>query len=165
MFLDLKKIFANEGATLPIEYEMDMSNTDYSGDFPLKQPVKISGLISNRASMVELQLRIDYIFSADCHRCGTFCESSHTLNLLKTLAVSVESEENDTIITVGDMQLDLDELVFSEVYMSLPTKHLCRDACKGICAKCGKNLNDGECDCVKKEIDPRLAKLAELLEN
>lgn len=165
MFLDLKKIFANEGATLPIEYEMDMSNTDYSGDFPLKQPVKISGLISNRASMVELQLRIDYIFSADCHRCGTFCESSHTLNLLKTLAVSVESEENDTIITVGDMQLDLGELVFSEVYMSLPTKHLCRDACKGICAKCGKNLNDGECGCVKKEIDPRLAKLAELLEN
>ena len=165
MFLDLKKIFANEGTTLPIEYEMDMSNTDYSGDFPLKQPVKISGLISNRASMVELQLRIDYIFSADCHRCGTFCESSHTLNLSKTLAVSVESEENDTIITVGDMQLDLDELVFSEVYMSLPTKHLCRDACKGICAKCGKNLNDGECGCVKKEIDPRLAKLAELLEN
>ena len=165
MFLDLKKIFANEGATLPIEYEMDMSNTDYSGDFPLKQPVKISGLISNRASMVELQLRIDYIFSADCHRCGTFCENSHTLNLLKTLAVSVESEENDTIITVGDMQLDLDELVFSEVYMSLPTKHLCRENCKGICAKCGKNLNDGECGCVKKEIDPRLAKLAELLEN
>ena len=163
MILDLKKIFANEGSSLPIEYEMDMSTVDYSGDFPLKSPVKISGTVSNRASMVELRLEIDYVFSADCHRCGAFCEHKHSLTLLKSLAVSVESEESDTIIAVPGMQLDLDELVFGEVYMSLPTKHLCKEDCKGICFKCGKNLNEGKCDCPEKEIDPRLAALAELL--
>jgi len=165
MILDLKRIFANEGSSLPIEYEMDMSEVDYSGDFPLKSPVKISGSVSNRASMVELQLKIDYIFSADCHRCGAYCEHNHSLKLDKALAVSVENEESDTIIAVSDMKLDLDELVFSEVYMSLPTKHLCHEECKGICSKCGKNLNEGKCECPEKEIDPRLQKLADLLKN
>ena len=165
MVLDLKQVFANEGFSLPIEYEMDMSCADYSGEFPLKKPVLVKGLISNRASMVQLSLEISYVFSGDCHRCGVFTERDYLLNLEKALAVSVESEENDTIITVPDMKLDLDEFVFGEVYMSLPMKHLCNEDCKGICSKCGKNLNDGECGCPKKEIDPRLAKLAELLEN
>ena len=61
------------------------------------------------------------------------------------------------------MKLDLDELVYSEVIVSLPMKHLCSEECRGICFKCGKNLNDGDCDCPKKEIDPRLAALADLL--
>ncbi|MDD6479007.1 MAG: DUF177 domain-containing protein [Oscillospiraceae bacterium] len=165
MVLDLKQVFANEGFSLPIEYEMDMSSADYSGEFPLKKPVLVKGSISNRASMVQLSLKISYVFSGDCHRCGIPTERDYLLNLEKSVAVSVENEENDTIITVPDMKLDLDELVFGEVYMSLPMKHLCNENCKGICSKCGKNLNDGECGCPKKEIDPRLAKLAELLEN
>ena len=63
------------------------------------------------------------------------------------------------------MKLDLNELVYSEVIVSLPMKHLCKDDCKGICVKCGKNLNEGRCDCPEKEIDPRLSALAELLNN
>lgn len=165
MILDLKHLFVNEGSVLPVDYQMDMSEVDFSGDFPLKHPIKIIGSISNRASVVELELKISYVFSADCHRCGVFSEHTHELGFKKILAVSVESEENDTIITVPDMKLDLDELIFGEVYMSLPTKHLCKDDCKGICTKCGKDLNVGECGCNHKEIDPRLQKLADLLKN
>ncbi|MBR2488852.1 MAG: DUF177 domain-containing protein, partial [Clostridia bacterium] len=47
----------------------------------------------------------------------------------------------------------------------LPMKHLCSEKCKGICSKCGKNLNDGKCECPEKEIDPRLQILADLLNN
>lgn len=165
MILDLKQLFVNEGSVLPVEYQMDMSQVDYSGDFPLKSPVKIKGAISNRASVVELDLTVSYVFSSDCHRCGTYAEHPHSIAVKKLLAVSVESEENDTIITVPDMKLDLDELIFGEVYISLPTKHLCKDDCKGICSKCGKNLNEGACGCSEKEIDPRLQKLADLLKN
>jgi len=165
MTLDLKAIFAGVGTSMPIEYEMDMSDVDFSGDFPLKSPVKISGSVSNRASMVELRLEINYVFSAPCHRCGVDFDAPYSLVLERTLAVSVESEENDTIIAVPGMTLDLDELVFSEVYMDLPTKHLCSEDCKGICSKCGKNLNEGKCDCPEKEIDPRLQALADLLKN
>jgi uncharacterized metal-binding protein YceD (DUF177 family) len=33
--------------------------------------------------------------------------------------------------------------------LSLPMKILCREDCKGLCAACGRNLNEGDCGCVR----------------
>ena len=165
MIIDLKRIFVNENSSLPIEYSLDMSKVDFSGVYPLKNPVEIKGSVTNKASLVELSADITYVFEADCDRCGTYAAKKHTLKIQKSLAPSIEGEESDSILLVPDMKLDLDELVYSEVIVSLPMKHLCREDCKGICFKCGKNLNEGKCDCPEKEIDPRLSALAELLNN
>lgn len=163
MVLDLKRIFANDNSVLQIEHTLDMSDVDFSGNFPLKNPVKIDGNVSNKASVVSLELTILYEFSAPCDRCGTMAVHKHTVAIDKLLATSIERQESDTIITVPDMKLDVDELVYTEVILSLPTKHLCCKDCKGICSVCGKNLNQGECGCSVKEVDPRLEKLLELL--
>lgn len=163
MTLDLKRIFANLGSKQTVEHTLDMSGTDYAGGFPLKSPVKVNGSIFNRAGVVTLCLNMEYVFTAPCDRCGTVTSKTHTVSLEKSLATSISGEASDTIITVPDMKLDVDELVFSEVYLNLPSKHLCCDDCRGICCKCGKNLNEGDCDCNFKEVDPRLSKLAELL--
>ena len=165
MIIDLKKVFVNDGLTLPLEYELDMSDVEFSGQFPLKKPVKLVGSVSNKASLVGLEAEISYEFDAPCDRCGVDTVIQHTVKIEKSLASSIEGEESDTIITVPDMKFDLDEFIYSETVMSLPMKHICHEDCKGICSKCGKNLNDGKCDCPEKEIDPRLAKLAELLKN
>ena len=45
------------------------------------------------------------------------------------------------------MDLDVDQLVYLEVLMSWPLKVLCKEDCKGICSRCGKNLNEGPCGC------------------
>ena len=65
---------------------------------------------------------------------------------------------------IEDMHFNLDPLVTEDIFLSLPTKILCSEDCKGLCPKCGVNLNLGKCSC-KKEIDPRLAALKELLDN
>lgn len=163
MTLDLKRIFANEGAVMPISYELDLSTLEFSGIFPLKKPVKVEGSVSNKADVVALDLQISYIYDAFCDRCGMDATRDYTVTFNRALAVSIEGEDSDTILTIPDMKLDVDELVYTEVFLSLPTKFLCREDCKGICPKCGKDLNEGECGCEKREIDPRLAKLAELL--
>lgn len=165
MLIDLKHIFATDNSSLPIEYSLDLSSTEVSGVYPLKKPVTVSGTVSNKASLVVLDAVITYEYSAPCDRCGTETKRMHTLRLNKSLAVSIEGEESDSILTVPDMKLDLDELLYSEVIVNLPMKHLCKEDCKGICPKCGKNLNDGKCGCPEKEIDPRLSALAELLNN
>ena len=165
MIIDLKRIFVNENSSLPIEYSLDMSNVDFSGVYPLKKPVEIIGTVSNKASLVELDARINYVFEAPCDRCGGDAAEKYTLNIQKSLAPSIEGEESDSILLTPDMKLDLDELVYSEVIVSLPMKHLCNEDCKGICPKCGKNLNEGKCGCREKEIDPRLSALADLLNN
>ncbi len=163
MTLDLKAIFANDGATLPFVHQLDMTDVDHSGAFPLKKPVCIEGNVTNRAGLVELFIKVSYSYENLCDRCGILHKREYTFSIEKALAVSIEGEESDTILTVPDMQLDVDELVYTEVYVNLPTKFLCREDCKGLCTSCGKNLNEGDCGCSRKEIDPRLSKLADLL--
>ena len=46
--------------------------------------------------------------------------------------------------------------------LELPTKVLCKEDCKGLCPKCGKDLNLGSCDCKTKDIDPRWQALSDL---
>ena len=165
MILDLKRIFATENSVLEINHTLDMSDVDFMGNNPLKKPINITGCVSNKASVVSLVLNIEYIFDAPCDRCGVDAAHNHTVTVDKLLATAIERQESDTIITVPDMKLDVDEFVYSEVILDLPSKHLCNDDCKGICFKCGKNLNEGECGCTTHEVDPRLAKLMELLDN
>ncbi|MGI6279560.1 MAG: YceD family protein [Acutalibacteraceae bacterium] len=165
MVIDLKRIFVSDNSSLPIEYALDLSDVEFAGGFPLKAPVRINGVISNKAGLVQLEAEISYEFEAPCDRCGLVTAKKHYLNVSKSLAASIEGEDSDTIIIVPEMKLDLDELIYSEVVPDLPMKHLCKEDCKGICGKCGKNLNDGKCDCPEKEIDPRFSALAELLNN
>lgn len=165
MIIDLKQIFVTDNSSLPLEYALDLSDVEYSGLFPLKESVILNGTVSNKASLIRLEAEIVYYFDAPCDRCGLKTVKKHTVTVSKSLASSIEGEESDTILIVPDMKLDLDELIYTEVIMSLPMKHLCKKECKGICSKCGKNLNDGNCNCETKEIDPRLSALAELLNN
>lgn len=62
-------------------------------------------------------------------------------------------------------ELDINEIVKEQVLLSVPMKPLCMNECRGLCSVCGKDLNDGACNCRKEEIDPRLAPLAQLKEN
>ncbi len=165
MIVDLKRVFVNDNAALPLEHLLDLSHIEYAGLFPLKKPVTLKGEISNKASLIRFDAKIQFEFDAPCDRCGKDTVRSHTIVVDKSLATSIEGEDSDTILLVPDMKLDIDEFIYTEVVVNLPMKHLCSEDCKGVCSKCGKNLNEGKCDCPVKEIDPRLSILAELLDN
>jgi uncharacterized protein len=80
------------------------------------------------------------------------------------LVRELADENNDELILLESFRMDLDELVSDDIFLSLPTKFLCRDDCQGVCPTCGQNLNDGPCSC-KKTVDPRLADLLQLLDD
>ena len=62
-------------------------------------------------------------------------------------------------------ELNVDEEVAETFVLAFPKKLLCSEDCEGLCPKCGKRKKDGDCGCVMKEIDPRLAVLKKLLDN
>ena len=165
MVIDLKRIFVNENSALPIDYSLDLSFVEHCGGFPLKKPVLLNGTVSNKAGLVRFTATVSYTYEAPCDRCGTETAKPVTVKVDKSLATSIEGEDSDTILLVPDMKLDIDDFLYTEVVVSLPMKHLCKGDCKGICPKCGNNLNQGECGCPTKEIDPRLQALADLLNN
>lgn len=55
--------------------------------------------------------------------------------------------------------IDLDPIVREQVLLALPVAVVCKDECKGLCPVCGQDLNEAECGCERKVVDPRLAVL------
>jgi uncharacterized protein len=70
-----------------------------------------------------------------------------------------EFEEEIDESEIVDGILDITELVRDTLIAAQPIKNLCKPNCKGLCPKCGQNLNQGECNCDNSTIDPRLAAL------
>ena len=76
----------------------------------------------------------------------------------------MQNEEDDEILLLEDGKVDVGELAREAFILDMDTKTLCSEDCKGLCPRCGADLYLGPCSC-KKDVDPRLAVLAKLLEN
>ena len=59
----------------------------------------------------------------------------------------------------GADELDLLPVLRERVILAVPEYPLCREGCRGLCPRCGSNLNERECDCAVVEADPRWAPL------
>lgn len=163
MLLELKKVFLTEDENLNAEYDLDLSDLDFNGTRPFKTPVRVSANAVNRAGVVNLAVTTKFEYTGPCDRCGEETITPFVYSFNHTLVQSLVGENEGDYIEVPDFTLDLDEPVTTDILLELPSKHLCKDDCKGLCPKCGKNLNIGECSCDKREIDPRLEALKSLL--
>jgi uncharacterized protein len=63
------------------------------------------------------------------------------------------------VFTYDDEIVDLAEMLREETLLALPMAPLCDDACKGLCPSCGKDWNQGTCDCSQVVKDDRWAVL------
>lgn len=60
--------------------------------------------------------------------------------------------------------IDITPQAVQSILVDLPMRFLCSDNCLGLCPVCGTNLNKNQCTCEQSDVDPRLAKLKELIE-
>jgi uncharacterized protein len=72
--------------------------------------------------------------------------------------IELGAEEIGLILFHGE-EIDLRDAVQEEVLMAVPMKTLCRPECKGLCLQCGADLNQGDCGCERKIINPKFAVL------
>jgi uncharacterized protein len=72
-------------------------------------------------------------------------------------ALIEETELDEAYVENGE--IDLAEVVREQILLDLPEQVYCSDDCKGLCPKCGSNLNLIDCNCIFSEIDPRWAAL------
>ncbi|MCK4353455.1 DUF177 domain-containing protein [candidate division WOR-3 bacterium] len=55
-------------------------------------------------------------------------------------------EDIQTSFYTGE-EIDILPLILDTILLSIPMKPLCCENCKGLCPMCGKNLNEGPCEC------------------
>ena len=164
MILDLEPIFNTEGMVKQFNYELDLSEQELNGSKPFASPVKISGHAGNYTGIVELHATADFTLETACDRCAKPISLPLATKIFHTLVTSLNDETNDELMLVNELRFDLDPLITEDIFLDLPSKFLCGEDCKGICSKCGADLNAGSCSC-EKEVDPRLAALKQLLDN
>jgi len=109
--------------------------------------VRVRGDISYRFSVEhvseELVVHGEMALAADiqCSRCSEFFSTSiRVSDFLRAYPLPEETEE-----------VDITEDMREEFYLHVPAFPVCANACVGMCAQCGVNLNHGTCDCVEEE--------------
>ena len=164
MRLDLRSILHVPGASLPFSFALDLSGLDFYGEHPFAGPVQVSGTVRNQADALVLEGTAETTLELVCDRClKPFCRDMR-VPVDSLLAETLEDEENDEIILLDGWELDLDQVVTETFVLAMDTKNLCSDDCKGLCPKCGADLNQGPCQC-RPETDPRWAALSQLLKD
>jgi uncharacterized protein len=163
MKIDLSGLFNGSLDKISINHSVDLSDLIYSTYTPIKDKVIVNGKLFAKAEVIYLDIDVSYTFHGYCDRCASELAKDFSFNVKKIIVEELQNEnDDDDYIVVNNRTLDLDELINEEVSLSLPTKILCKDDCKGLCAQCGTNLNVSKCDC-KKDVDPRLSALLQLL--
>ena len=163
MWLDLKDIIEMPGAE--VRFDCDLLPDDL--DSPsvkrhLKAP-HAEGRVKNTAGVLTLSGEIHADMLCVCDRCGREFRKSGVTEVEAPLAADMDDEDDAEIFPVRDNGIDLDEVLGTCFLLQMDMKCLCREDCKGLCPVCGKDLNEGPCDCAKP-VDPRLAVLGQLLD-
>ena len=113
--------------------------------------------------MLLCELQITTTLHCICDRCAQEFDREKTVDYSCVLAEERQSDEDDDIVLLDDDEVDVTELARDAFILDMDTKFLCSEDCKGLCPGCGADLNRESCRC-KKAVDPRLAKLAQLLQ-
>lgn len=163
MLLDLKKVFLDEKESVNVNYNLDLHDFDFNGIQPFETPVEVTARVENKSGVVCIAINAEFDYTAPCDRCGEETIAKFGYSFEHTLVQSLSGENDGDYIEIPDLQLDLDELITSDIVLSLPSKYLCSEECKGLCPKCGQNLNKDVCKCDLRQVDPRLEALKDLL--
>jgi uncharacterized protein len=148
--------------------------TQADADFKVASPVKLAFEIYKDKTTFRLVGRTETTLEVRCSRCLEAMvvpvDAAFDLRYQPHTENSGEGEreiEEDDLTTAfyRNDEIDLEQLMREQFYLSLPMKPLCTDDCKGLCSMCGTNLNRGACDCRHEFEDPRFSALKELRRN
>ena len=165
MLLDLSKIMDSPGASVSFSTSVDLSDLCYGVSYPVSEPVLAVGTVRNTAGVLVMKGLITTSIHGICDRCATDFDRDMEMPIDAVLVTELANEENEDewVFPLEADTADLEDIVRTVFVLNMDSKMLCKPECKGICFRCGKNLNEGPCNC-QKELDPRFAALKQLLE-
>ena len=164
MLIDFTGLFNSDKEEKQIDYCIPFEDFEYSTYKPLKHGATVKGRAYSKADVAYLDVTVCFDFFGVCDRCADDFERQYSFDINRIVVAHLENEEDDEdYIVVENNVLDLDDYVYQEIQLFLPQKMLCSDDCKGLCPKCGKNLNREKCGC-QPEVDDRLSALLQLLD-
>ncbi|MCI8270306.1 MAG: DUF177 domain-containing protein [Lachnospiraceae bacterium] len=170
MLINLTELFSIEGKEKAYTVAIDMDRfqaPDGACDIVSKTPAKLQ--IRNLGNKkLLLKGNVDIALSIPCSRCLEPVNVPFELDFSYELDLSRTEEERaenlDEQPYLDGYYLDVDQLIGNELLLNLPMKILCREDCRGICNRCGVNLNHEACSCERSSPDPRMSVIQDIFQ-
>lgn len=169
MILNITDVLTAEGRREDREAAFSPSVLEYGeGNYPIVGRTPVSLTIVNREKgRADVSGKMELTVLLHCDRClkdviHPFSLEFSVSVIAPELGAAVSEEEADTCL-IG-YQFDTDDLVYNEISVNWPMKILCKPDCRGICSVCGKDLNEGACECDTFVPDPRLAAIKDIFD-
>lgn len=170
MRIELENLEGGKGDFAHVYRPEDLNPVDER--ISLSGPATVGGKVRHAGNEVFVNGHVETRAQVECDRClqpveipvNTDFALEYVTGSEYEAARAVELTEAEMSIAVFDGEaIDIDEIVKEQVVLTVPTRMLCREDCKGICPECGADRNSGECSCSTNDIDPRWAALKKLI--
>ena len=150
--LDLKKLL--DGSVSAVDFELTVSDCEFT-DENVKGSAKAIGKVTNHSGLILLNGEIIPSVKAECARCGKSVDFVTPIPLNAKITDKLANDDEEEFILLTDFAIDVEDLVRSTLILETPSRFLCKEDCKGLCVKCGCDLNETQCNCDTSDRDPR----------
>jgi uncharacterized protein len=164
MFLDLESLSLRSGERYERGYTIEVAPVTLGGTrYDVLIPDGVTVAVDRVAGGFLVNVTADTRLYGPCARC------------LNEAVLRVQAEQQEFAPTaksgwqetelsefIKDLVVDLPGLVREAVVLALPAQVVCAADCMGLCPLCGRDLNQGRCDCSAQETDERWSKLKDL---
>lgn len=150
--------FVNSVANFPVLTEMVSA-----GECKFPVPIKTALRAQRISDMVEIEGNIETLVGLPCSRClqifETPLKSHFSLTYIQRAGdIEADGEPQEVELSAEDMgivyfqgeKINLQDTIQEQVLIELPLRILCKPGCKGLCPRCGVDLNDDPCDCDRR---------------
>lgn len=150
--LDLKKLL--DGSLNGIDFSLSLDDCSFIED-GVSGVAEASGRVTNHSGLILLSGSVVPNLRVCCARCGSEYLYNTPVALNAKITDKLANEDEDEFIIMQDFAIDIEDIVRTALILELPTRFLCKEDCKGLCVKCGANLNESTCNCETRERDSR----------
>jgi len=139
-------------------------------EYRLDRPIQVVFSYYKAGTELFLTGEVEAKTTACCARCAEEFKAERSRAFRYVLAPKSIGYDGDTEQRSDDLEfsiyegeeVDLTPLIREQVLLALTDRPLCREDCRGLCPKCGANLNESKCSCRSEAFDPRFAVLRTL---
>jgi len=149
--LDISKALKNPGSVFPFEEALCFEPCTVMGEELAFTDAVIKGEFFAAEEIVSIKANLVCKVHAHCARCLE--------PVTETLNAPVEAEfsrtgDGDDVYLIEGYKINVTDPAFEGLMLSLPMRFLCSESCKGLCTKCYRNRNLGQCSCLEGVVKP-----------
>lgn len=165
MKINIQKIKSNIGEQQSFQFVTSADDFIASADRSwVNGSITVTGEAVNNGRVIELEGVIHLTASYECDRCLKAFTSQVEIPFAEDFKEEIADKADGEFTYYQGDEINIADLVRESIFLAKPLKTVCSEECRGLCLKCGTDLNISDCTCDRDIIDPRLVALQQLLD-